>query len=126
MNQNIQNSFVNAHRFISECNKALELVFIFESTKEMKMVNFHRAKQLIKETIKHFNINKNATRIGVVTLAGSPYIHARLSDDHDAETMRQTVDMIIYSGGERENGFSVSLLQEMFLQKNGARQPGDN
>lgn len=97
----VQNSTFLYLNFLSfqACGGVLDVGFIVDSSGSLAD-NFETIKIFVKKFIDGFDVAKNKTHVSLMTFSNEAKVQFSLSDEYDAEVLKQFVDRAPHDGGE--------------------------
>ncbi|XP_045170460.2 cartilage matrix protein-like [Mercenaria mercenaria] len=100
-------------QFKKSCtNKALELVFLLDSSGGIGKDNFETLKSFVKTVIEQFDIAGHKTRVGLMTFSRYPFMRFSINDNKSMSQLLQEVDNVPYISGLTETHTALQLLQQ--------------
>ena len=112
---------------LEKCDRKIDLAVVLDASASIGEDNFNLEKQFAKELLKRFSLNKDKTRVSLVTYSQYVNIKPRFKDFYDQKEIEETLDNTLYEGSATKTAKALTVLNfEVFAEKSGARlsRPG--
>ncbi|CAB3402768.1 unnamed protein product [Caenorhabditis bovis] len=105
-----------------------DVLFLLDSSDSFNEVKFHRAIELIKNTVKHFNnFGSDGLQVSLVQYNDDPYLEFSLRKHNCKKTLIDDIDDTEYMAGGSQLGKALSKVSQFaFTKKRGDRPDAEN
>ncbi|XP_060771591.1 matrilin-3a [Neoarius graeffei] len=112
----------------SHCrSRPLDLVFIIDSSRSVRPVEFEKIKVFLSDMVDTLDIGTDATRVAVVNYASTVKIEFLLKDHMKKESMKQAISVIEPLAAGTMTGLAIKkVMEEAFTEQSGARPKSQN
>ncbi|XP_075879404.1 uncharacterized protein LOC142886272 isoform X2 [Nelusetta ayraudi] len=103
-------------------NRPIDLVFIIDSSRSVRPVEFEKAKEFLQDMVDSLQIGHDATRVGLVNYASTVQIEFALKTFFDKSALKQALARVEPLASGTMTGMAIrTAMEEAFTTKAGAR-----
>lgn len=95
-----------------KCHKAVDLLFLLDSSESVKYANWKIIIQFVKDLCNRFSMN--STRFAAIRFASEPEIAIPLTHFNSTEDRDQSIDNIFYKTGGTRTDLALKKAMEVF------------
>uniref|UniRef100_A0A8C5CL77 Matrilin-3 n=1 Tax=Gadus morhua TaxID=8049 RepID=A0A8C5CL77_GADMO len=112
----------------SNCrNRPIDLVFIIDSSRSVRPVEFEKAKDFLQDMVDNLEIGQDSTRVGVVNYASTVQLDFMLKTYFDKTSVKQALARIEPLSSGTMTGLAIkTAMERAFTAESGARPASMN
>ncbi|KAJ3613839.1 hypothetical protein NHX12_020084 [Muraenolepis orangiensis] len=112
----------------SNCrNRPIDLVFIIDSSRSVRPVEFEKAKEFLQDMVDNLEIGSGATRVGLVNYASRVQLDFKLKTYFDKTSLKQALARIEPLSSGTMTGLAIkTAMEQAFIAESGARPASMN
>ena len=108
-------------------NQPIDLVFIIDSSRSVRPVEFEKAKEFLQDTVESLEIGPDATRVGLVNYASTVQIEFLLKTYVDKASLKQALARVRPLSSGTMTGMAIkTAMEKAFTSGAGARASSMN
>ncbi|XP_007575385.1 matrilin-3-like isoform X3 [Poecilia formosa] len=108
-------------------NRPIDLVFIIDSSRSVRPVEFKKAKEFLQDMVDSLVIGRDATRVGLVNYASTVKIEFLLNTFFDKSSVKQALGQVEPLASGTMTGMAIrTAMEKAFTKEAGARSASMN
>ena len=96
----------------SKCGRAIDVVFVVDSSTNVGMTNFNSVKSYLFEVVGLYTIGPTAVQVGIIRYSTSPSAVVTLGRNSDLNSLRLSIESISYLPGSANTAAAINLATE--------------